>query len=734
MEEQPMSVGGARVERHGWTPGAAARRVAALLAAVAALAAAAVPGAAAPGPGSAGARPSAPPAAPASPGAARVDTGLVSDIPVFRPVVPPAGYRAAIRAGTRTDSGVPGPAYWQQEVDYRIRAELVPDSDRVRGRESVRYVNRSPDTLRTMVVHLYQNVFAPGAERDRTVRLTGGMHLESVEAQGAVLSEGAGPGPDSGPASASADGTPDGGAAGYTVDGTLATLRLPRAVAPGDTAELRFAWHYEVPGPDAFRTGRIGHDVFVVAQWYPQVAVYDDVHGWDRTPYLGDGEFYLEYGDFQVELTLPAGWLATATGTLENPDRVLLPGAMERLRGAAGRDSTVAVVSAADRAAGKATRPGGGDGRLTWRFRARRVRDFAFAASDRYVWDAVGARVGGEVGRTRVDALYDPQISWWGDAARYEKHALEHYSRFIAPYPWPHASAAFGPVGGMEYPMLVFIGRSGPGRRLYGVLAHELSHQWFPMQVGSPEAAYAWMDEGLTSFDENLAAADFFGDERGRLGDMASYLGAARAGVEAPLMQHTDHVTSPRGRVVAAYTKPATVLHALRTVVGEAAFESAYAGYARAWRYRHPLPWDFFAAVERAAGRDLDWFWREWFYRTDVLDQAVAGVRQEGDSVRVTVENRGGAVMPVLLRLETADGRAVDVRWPAGVWAGTRTVTRAVDAGGEVREVRLDPDHRFPDIDRSNDAWNEASGGGGRGSAGARPAGGPADGTGGGAG
>jgi len=679
--------------------GVAARGVAAVLAGLAIPAGPAAPGAAAAVPAARSARVATP-----------ADTGLVSDIPVFGPVVPPAGYRAAIRAGTRTDSGVPGPAYWQQEVDYRIRAELLPDSQRVRGRETVRYVNRSPDTLRSVVVHLYQNVFAPGVERDRTVRLTGGLHLESVEAQGTVLAEGAGPGPDSGPAPATADGSPEGGVPGYTVDGTLARLRLPRAVAPGDTAELRFAWHYQVPGPDAFRTGRIGRDAFVVGQWYPQVAVYDDVRGWDETPYLGDGEFYLEYGDFRVDLTLPAGWLVTATGTLENPDQVLPPGAVRRLRGAAARDSAVAVVSAADREAGRATRPGGEDGRLTWRFRARRVRDFAFAASDRYVWDAVGARVGGEVGRTRVDALYDPGISLWSDAARYEKHALEFYSRFISPYPWPHASAAFGPVGGMEYPMLVFIGRSGPGRRLYGVLAHELSHQWFPMQAGSPEAAYAWMDEGLTSFDESLAAADFFGDEQGRLSDMATYLGAARAGVEAPLMQHTDHVTSPRGRVVAAYTKPATVLHALRSVIGEAAFDSAYAGYARAWRYRHPLPWDFFAAMERSAGRDLDWFWTEWFYRTDVLDQAVAGVRQEGDSVRVTVENRGGAVMPVLLRLETADGRAVDVRWPAGVWAGTRTVTRTVAAGGEVREVRLDPDHRFPDIDRSNDAWTADAG------------------------
>ncbi|HKK08216.1 MAG TPA: M1 family metallopeptidase, partial [Gemmatimonadota bacterium] len=686
---------GRRGRRRGRGAGAAAALAAALL-----LAGPTAPAAGRTAPGGAGG-----PAGP-RPAPAAADTGLVSSIPVFGPLVPPSAYRTAVAAGTRTERGVPGPSYWQQEVDYRIRASLVPDSDLVRGRETVTYVNRSPDSLASVVVHLYQNVYAPGVERDRTVHLTGGLHLERVEAEGVELREGAGPGPESGPSSAHEPGGAAGPAAGYRVDGTLVVLTLPAPLAPGDTARLAFAWHFTVPGPWSFRTGRIGHDLFAVAQWYPQVAVYDDVDGWDRTPYLGDGEFYLEYGDFSVELTLPAGWLVAATGTLENPAAVLRPAVARALGEAAGSDSVRPVVSAADRRAGRATRTGGPDGTLTWRFEARDVRDFAFSASDRYVWDAVGARVGGPAGRTRVDALYDPSISWWSDAARFEKHALEFYSRFIAPYPWPHAAAAFGPVGGMEYPMLVFIGRSGPGRRLYGVLAHELSHQWFPMQVGSMEAAFAWMDEGLTTFDESLAARDFFGDDRARTGDMASYLRVARAGLEAPLMQHTDHVTHPRGRVAAAYSKPATVLHALRTVIGRAAFDTAYARYARAWRYRHPLPWDFFSMLEDAAGRDLDWFWQEWFYRTDVLDQAVTDVRAAGDSARVTVENRGGAVMPVLLRLTTADGSTREVRWPADVWAGTRTVTRTVQAGGPVREVELDPDRRFPDVDRSNDAWH----------------------------
>jgi aminopeptidase N len=345
------------------------------------------------------------------------------------------------------------------------------------------------------------------------------------------------------------------------------------------------------------------------------------------------------------------------------------------------------------------------DAGRTWHFRADDVRDFAFATSDRYVWDAVGAQVGGERGRTLIQTMYDPEIDHWRDAAAFSKHSIEFFSRQILPYPYPHATAVFGPIGGMEYPMMVFIGRSRAGEPLYSVLAHEFSHEWFPMIVGSREAAFAWMDEGFTTFNEALARADFFGNENSRLQDQERYLQAARAEIEAPLMRHTDFVESGVGRGVAAYTKPATLLHALRRIMGEKTFDDAYAAYAEAWSYRHPYPWDFFAAMESAAGTELDWLWRAWFYDTATLDQAIETVSQENGAVRITVINLNDAVMPVELELELEDGTSQRVVWPAEVWAGTRRVTRRVDVPGRVVGITLDPDYFFLDIDRTNNVW-----------------------------
>lgn len=624
---------------------------------------------------------------------------LVEDYPVFEPVQPPRGYLRALHYGTRSRTGEPGPGYWQQWVHYRISASLDPKAGRVTGDERIVYVNNSPDTLLGVVVHLYQNIFAPGVERNRTVHLTGGIQLTRIESAGVRLDS----------LSQSAAMAHQGRPVGYVINGTIAHVFTPQPIAPGDTAHFRFGWSFIVPDSTSFRTGNIAHQIFNVAQWYPQIATFDDVSGWDDHPYLGNGEFYLEYGTFDIDLTVPRGWLVTATGALQNAEAVLDPETLSRYRSAPASDTVIHVVTADQVAAGRATATGS-DGRITWRFHADSVRDFAFATSDRYVWDAVGARV--EDRRVRIDALYDPSLEHWKKAASYSKHAIEFYSDYIFPYPYSHASAAYGPIGGMEYPMLVFIGRSSPGEPLYSVLSHEFSHEWFPMVVGSKEHAYTWMDEGLTTFDESLARADYFGHTDARIEDLRRYLQAAFLQIEAPLMEHTDYVENGYGRVIAAYQKPAVVLYALRQVLGDDTFHRAYRRYARAWRFKHPMPWDFFAVFEDEAGRDLDWFWQEWFYDRVLLDQAIQRVRQVGDSVQITVANNRWAVMPVDLRIDLQDGTSQSVRWPVDVWAGTREVTRSVAVSGTVVAVQIDPDGWYPDVDRRNNRWAALTGAG----------------------
>jgi hypothetical protein len=627
----------------------------------------------------------------------------------LRPVPTTNAYRAALAEGTRSATGAPGPRYWQNSASYRIQAELDPATAELRGSERVVWRNRSRDTLSSVVLNLYQNVFTETARRNRVAPNTGGVTLTRVAAQGTALA--AQPTSRIRVAANPAAYAP----VGYAVDGTLARLVLPRAVMPGDSVVLEIDWHHRVPPAGTFRTAyedALGARAFNVAQWYPQVAMYDDVNGWDATPYLGDGEFYLEYDDFDVSITLPAGQIVGATGTLANADDVLSAQTRERLERAARSDSVVRIVTAADLDAGAATARRTGS--LTWRFVARDVRDFAFATSDRYLWDAARASAGGVGAAPRpvvVNAYYRPGAPGWERAWRYGQHSIEFFSRELIPYIYPQMTIAEGPIGGMEYPMLVFIPRAGSATSLHAVIAHEVGHEWFPMMIGQDEAAYAWMDEGLTSYGEDRAARAFFPEEEDpRLGTQQSYLNVAGRDNEVPLMRHTDLVSPYGARTVAAYSKPAAMLVALRAVLGDAVFDRAMRTYATEWLLKHPTPWDFFATFERVSGRDLDWFFYPAWFETGVLDQAIVAVEPVEGGVNVVVRDLGDLPMPTTVAVTTEGGTMVESDIPLETWTreGRRTATVALPTSARVTRVEIDPRRLFPDADRSNNVWTPA--------------------------
>lgn len=636
-----------------------------------------------------------PPAAPATAG-----DELVSDIPVFEPVEPPPGYLRAIERGTRSESGRPGPDYWQQRVDYDIDVRLDAATARITGSETATIHNEAPVPQPVILVRLYQNVLSEGVERNRQVTLTGGMTVHRVAVDGVELAE------------LSARPNAQEEDPGYRILDTRMTVVPPEEIAPGGTAEVEVDWSFTVSGGGAFRHGHLDYEIYNIAQWYPQIAVFDDVFGLDTDPYLGDGEFYVDYGEFDVRVDVPAGWVVVGTGELQNASEVLRPEQVETLAGAAALDTVVYVVSPGDVAAGpeRMTRASP-TGRLTWRFHASNVRDFAWAASNRYAWNATGAETGGERGRALVQGVFPPESETWAQGVLFAKHAIEFFSDYLLPYPYPHATAAFGPpqVGGMEYPMITFINDRDEPASLNGVVTHELSHFWVPMIVGTKENAYAWMDEGFTTFNTALALTDYYGADtpRGRTRDgaMRGYLNAVRAGAEVPIMRHTDYAENGFGRSIAAYSKPGMLMHALRHMMGEATFDRAYRDYIDAWKYKHPMPWDFFRMMEGAAGTALDWFWKAWFYDTATLDQAIASVESRPDGPAVTVRNHGDAVMPVELRVTLEDGTASTIVWPANVWAGTREVTRTLAVDGTVRTIVIDPEAWYPDTDRSNNTW-----------------------------
>jgi peptidase M1-like protein len=607
-------------------------------------------------------------------------------------------FERAVTNGTRTRTGTPGPRYWQQRTDYRLEAELNPVSKRLTGKGSLTYYNRSPTALKEVYVQLLQNIFAPGSRHNTDVPwAVEGIELNRVAAQGQELKPG------------DAEGTP-----GYKVDGTIMRIQLPQPLPAGGTLALEFAWRLRIPPDGAPRGGQDG-EVFYINYWYPQMAVYDDINGWQIDQYLGNAEFYMGYGNYDVALTVPAGWLVDATGRLQNAPEVLSTQTRARLDSASRASGVVHVVTESDREPGRATTTGA-NGKLTWRFHAENVRDVSWATSSQYLWDATNAVVGDATGDGRPDttaiySFYRPMqrgLSHWDQSARYNRYSIEFFSKYLSPYPYPHMSAVDGPTscGGMEYPMMTCIGGQWDTLGLYEVTTHEIGHMWFPMIVGSDEKRYAWMDEGLTQFDQSQSMDAFFKGFDDEARNRKNYLDIAEAGNETELMHHGDRYPSYASYGVASYYKPASVLVALRGVLGPETFHNAFTEYIKRWSYKHPSPYDFFHTFEAVSGKDLSWFWRTWFFETWKLDQAIDTVTTVGDSLEVTLENRGRAPMPVLVAVTRANGRVDRVTLPIDIWfGGERRHSFRIPREPQVKTVEIDPDKNFPDFDRSNQVW-----------------------------
>ena len=641
-----------------------------------------------------------PPAEPVSPGpAGEVEAGPAPR-PFLQSLPVDSQFAAAVTRGTRTRTGEPGPSYWTNRVDYRIEVRLDPSTAQIEGEEWVTYHNDSPDTIRTVVVRLYQNLFRAGTPKNRNVPATDGMELRRVVVGGEPVPEAVG--------GESAPG------ASYQVDGTVMRVRLAEPIPPASSETLEFAWRFEVPPAGAPRHGHIDHRVYNVAQWYPQIATYDDLEGWHTWPYLGDGEFYLEYGDFEVAITLPEGWLVAATGELLNADEVLTDSVRDRLDQARHTEEPVHVVTREDFGAGRATSrvPGG---ELTWQFAAEDVRDFAFAASSEYLWDATRAvtpdseRDDDTAPDTiAVHTFYTPAATHWRESATFVRHALSFHAEHWHPYVWPQMTGASGPVGGMEYPMLTFVAAFNSPRLVYTVLNHEIGHMWYPMMVGSNEPSYAWMDEGFATYIENYASADFFGDTGDWEATAQSALEALASPNHTPVMLHAD-LHGPTGtRGASSYHKPAMLLRALEGIIGRDQVWQSLREYSDTWIFRHPAPFDFFNLVERVAGRDLDWFWYPWFYETVGMDQAIKSVQLSADGrhATVTVEDQGEAPMPIRLGFTLQGGAAVQQVVPVDVWLdGARTWSGSFDLAAPVTAVEIDPEELFLDVDRGDNRW-----------------------------
>lgn len=606
----------------------------------------------------------------------------------------PANFQAAIQSGTRTATGAPGPNYWTNFTTYKLNARIATDSKQLDGSAEITYRNNSPDTLTNLHLDLTQNFHRGEAQRNEEAEVTGGVELKRVVVSGTELRPG-----NAGPR--------------YQVFGTRLAILPPRPVLPGQTVTLNIDWSFKIPQAGAGeRMGYSRDNLFFLAYWYPQMAVYDDINGWHPDPFVGTTEFYAGHGNYELTVDAPAGWVVMGTGHLQNAQQVLAPEVYQRLQRAEQSDQVVNILDAGNLSRATAR---GTNGRLRWQFVADSVRDVAFSVTRESLWDAqrtpVGDRNGdGQTDYARVDAFYRADAPFWRNSARYSAHAIRFLSDYIGiPYPWPHMTAVEGAEiigGGMEFPMMTLIGdyNERGDTALYAVTAHEEAHMWFPMIISSDERRYTWMDEGTTAFNENQAERDFWkpaNPARFEIEDQESYIQIVQAGLEGEVSRLSAYHYNPYAYGVASYDKPASLLTALRAVLGEETFMRAYRTYAHRWQYKHPYPWDMWNTFENVSGKDLDWFWQTWYNTTWQLDQAVTSVT--GNTI--TVEDRGQAYMPTFLTITRQNGEKVTREIPVETWFNTNRATVTVPDGSPIVRVEIDAQRAFPDVNRANNVW-----------------------------
>ncbi len=597
----------------------------------------------------------------------------------------------------RTGSGAPGPAYWQNRADFNIAAKIDTTAHVLTGDETVTYTNNSPEALGVLWFQMDQNIYRPdsragafgGAGRRRgDSSSTDGYQIDAV--------------------------TVNGKPATTVVSDTRMRIDLPAPVkGAGGKVQVHVLYHFTIPGlfggRMAWEPNKSG-DIYDLAQWYPRLQVYDDVRGWDTLPYLAN-EFYLEYGAFDYAVTVPGDMIVAGSGALVNPNEVLSPEQRARWDRAKASDKTVMIRTPQEVLA---TPPA--KGTRTWRFHMENTRDVAFTASRAFVWDA--ARINLPGGKTAMaQSVYPPESvgeGAWSRSTEYMKDAVERFSKRWYPYPWPNAINVAGPATGMEYPGIVFDGINDKAKTLFFISAHEIGHSWFPMIVGSDERRDAWMDEGINTFIDVYESDDFanglYGPKRDgeyapeAAGTPADQIAELLKDPEAPPILSRADTVREKYRHPVTYFKAAFGLTLLREdILGPERFDPAFRKYIADWAFRHPKPSDFFREMESAGGEDLSWFWRGYFLNNWTHDMAVTDVVNDPakGAASVTVENRGQLLLPATLRVTLQNGQKRDIRIPVETWMQTGKHTYAIE-GGPVAEATIDPDHRLPDADRSN--------------------------------
>lgn len=607
---------------------------------------------------------------------------------------------------TRAANGTPGPKYWQNAASYKIDVSFDDQAHSITGSVVITYKNNSPQQLPFLWLQLDQNIYSLQSRAVAGTAISGGRWANRNSFDGgykislvSLLKAGKEQ------------------KAGYRISDTRMQVMLPQPVrAGGDSIRVKIDYSFLIPEYGTDRMGRIKTDngwIYEIAQWYPRMCVFDNVYGWNTLPYLGQGEFYLEYGNFEYSINAPASHIVVGSGELQNPQEVLTPTQVSRLKQARESDKTVMLRTEAE-VTDPASRPA--KSRLTWKFKCTNARDVAWASSPAFVWDAARMNLPGgkKALAMSVYPVESAKDSGWKRSTEFVKGCIEHYSEQWYPYTYPVATNVAGIVGGMEYPGIVFCSQRSQRGGLWGVTSHEFGHNWFPMIVGSNERKYPWMDEGFNTFINGVADKAFNGGEFYRGIPNRERVGPSIGSSRSESIFTIPDVVSGSNLGSTAYNKPGMGLDLLREeVLGEKVFDEAFRYYINNWAFKHPTPFDFFHAIENYSGETLDWFWRGWFLENWKFDQSVSAVEYPaGDSTQgaiITVNNLEKLPMPVTIEIREAGGKTSRVKLPVEVWQHGPTWRFRYPSTTRIESVVLDPDKRLPDANEANNTWRSGS-------------------------
>ena len=630
--------------------------------------------------------------------------GLIG-INVFAQDVPKYDYQEAFKpffyqnngTETRSASGKPGYKYWQNKADYHLVVSLNEQTNEISGFSEISYTNNSFDTLEFLWLQLDQNLFNKDSRGsaltplngsrygDANSKFNGGYQIKSV--------------------------TIDEKPVKYKVIDTRMQIDLVKALkAKGGKAKIKIEYSYTIPEEGADRTGILSTKngrIYTIAQWFPRMAVYDDIQGWNTLPYLGAGEFYLEYGDITASITVPASHYVVGSGELLNAKEVYTKEELNRWEKAKLSNETVAI-----RTVDEVEEQKNKEGSRTWKFKINNTRDFAWASSKAFVLDA--AKIDLEEGKKSLAiSAYPTEVAGkdaWGRSTEYTKASIEHYSKQWYPYPYPTAINVAGNEGGMEYPGIVFCHMNSKGKDLWSVTDHEFGHIWFPMIVGSNERVHGWMDEGFNTFINDISSKAFNQGEYHEPQILQQYAFMFNNDQLEPVSTQPDNMKE-RNIGTLLYYKPGAGLKMLReNILGEERFDKAFRAYIDRWAFKHPTPEDFFRTIENVAGEELSWFWRGWFIHKWKLDQAVKSVNYVDNDFSkgaiVKIENLGQLPMPTTVEVKFIDGTTEIVKIPIEVWKRNVIWTLKIPSTKEIELVRVDPKGNYPDANLSNNVFH----------------------------